>query len=103
MAASSLTFFDIDKRKIIVLEDGSGRPHFAIHGIIRIQILTAFAFSCHFWKQRTHKFGLDIFRLNRYEDSKALCLFSTPHYNHRAVGEGRNISVIGDQETVRSA
>jgi hypothetical protein len=48
MAASSLIFCDIDNRKIVVFEDGTGCPHFAIHGIIRIQVLAAFTFSSHF-------------------------------------------------------
>jgi hypothetical protein len=57
MAAPFLIFYDIDDRKIISFEDGTGYPHRAIYGAIRIQVLAAFTFSSHFWKSPTR--GID--------------------------------------------
>jgi hypothetical protein len=102
MAASSLIFYDIDNRKIIVFEDGTRCPHFAIHGVIRIQVLASFTFSGHFGRV-LHMELAEILEAKQV-DSEERCSLLTVQPDpepcgyslYRAVGDGRNVSLISE-------
>jgi hypothetical protein len=107
MAASSLIFCDIDNRKIIVFEDGTRCPHFAIHGVIRIQVLAALTFSGHFGRV-LHMELAEILEAKQ-ADSEELCSLLTKSDPEpcgyslcRAVGDGRNISVISENVKIQN-